>query len=115
MFGIGREKLNKEFEVDTWEELLAKVLFDGDQRAWYFDTVNYWCDVIEKAFCDEENVNSFVEFLKKSDQSKKLLAILNDGGRHKLGNQWQLDVIEKRQAKQILNKLKETMEQALIC
>ncbi|CAF3391108.1 unnamed protein product [Rotaria socialis] len=115
IFEIGREKLNKEFGVDTWEELLTKVLLDGDQRAWYSDTVNYWCDVIEKAFRDEENVHFFVEFLKKSDQSKKLLAILNDGGRHKLGNQWQLDVIEKRQAKQILNKLKETMEQALIC
>lgn len=109
ILAIDREKLNKEFEEATWEEFLGDVLLNEDEHAWYFDTVSHWCDIIEKVFYEEKNLNAFVEFLKKSGQSEKLLKTLKNEGRHKLGNQWQLDVIEKRQAKEFLNKLIEKM------
>ncbi len=102
---VDREKLNQQLGQDTWESFLTTILLDASERAWYSYTVGNWCDMIEDAFSREGNRKSFMHFLKKTNKHEDFKIMLNDSNRHKIGNRWQKEVIEKHKANKHLQEI----------
>ncbi|CAF1072778.1 unnamed protein product [Adineta ricciae] len=104
------ETLNKKFGPHTWEEFLYKVLMSARKYAWFWYTVNSWCDVICYAFqnvTDKKRLAAFKKFLNEKNRIDKFKTLVNNTDRYRLGNRWQKDIINSHEANKYLRKLLE--------
>ncbi|CAF0797057.1 unnamed protein product [Adineta ricciae] len=107
IINIERQTLNDTFGPDTWDRFLYKIIMEAKERAWLWYTVRSWCDIIHNAFASntEDQLKAFAGFLKNNNYIDDFTALLKDEDRYKLGNLWQIEVIEKHQAYTDLKKI----------
>jgi hypothetical protein len=67
--------------------------------------------MIENAFSFIENLDCFVQYLNKNEEfAKKFIESLKDISRHKIGNAWQKEIIDQREAHGYLEKIRQSLD-----
>jgi hypothetical protein len=90
---------------DVWGYFIMLTICEAGNKTWNSITVNEWCDFLHNALPNDERIDKFENFLLSHMLWETFQLTLKDDSTGKLGNDEQLNVIKKRKAYKIQQRL----------